>query len=218
MTCSVVPGNGSFVKPHFIEELGGEGLTLHEVAQSIGVEFNIIKTKLDRMVSDNRLKTQYLPYERYNENNKLVKSYYLAVDTAKFFVAKWDSETGDAYCRFLINCEQVLTELSPELRYLIKIEQQQRQQQKALEVMQATVTAANDDSTLKATQIAHLENLFSQLRRVSGGDHKLVSRTKSALKAQFLTCNKAGLTYKDVAARHFDGCVAMVEANIKQFA
>jgi hypothetical protein len=107
--------------------------------------------------------------------------------------------------------------LSPELRFLIKIEQQQKQQQKLLETMQATVTAVNDDSTLKASQITHLENLFSELRRVSGGDHKLVSRTKSALKAQFLSCNKSGLTYKDVAAKHFDGCVAIVEANIKQF-
>ena len=42
---ALVPNNG-FVAPHFIEELGCEGLTLHEVAKSLEIQFCHAKENL----------------------------------------------------------------------------------------------------------------------------------------------------------------------------
>jgi len=96
-----------FVSPSSRPELNGElGLDLHEIAQSIGARFPDVKEKFLRMQKANRIKG--VAYTFYNENNRLVESYVLDLDSAKFFVAKWDSEVGDAYTRFLIQCEKKL--------------------------------------------------------------------------------------------------------------
>jgi len=212
--------SSQFVKPYFIEELGCEGVSLHDIAKSLGVEFKHVKEKFCRMLSDNRVKSLFASYTAYNENNRLVESYCLATETAKFFVAKWDSEIGDAYCRYLIECEKVvdvLADCSPELRFMFKMDIEQRRQAKELAQVQATLQAAGSslqDATLTSSQIQALEVLFSELHKVSN-DPKVASRTKRAIKEQFLQCAKSGCTYKDVAAKHFDACVGMVKAQIK---
>lgn len=62
----------------------------------------------------------YAPYEAYNKNSKLGESYVLDVDNANFFVAKWDSEIGDAYTRFLIECEKVVVAVAANLFIALK--------------------------------------------------------------------------------------------------
>lgn len=219
----------SFVQPHFVEELGTDGLTLHDVAQSLGVEFSAVKKKFDRMLTDNRVKSLYVHMDVTIESGtyteRIIQSYGLATETAKFFVAKWDSELGDAYCRFLVECEKALVslfeEMSPELRYLIKIEHAQKQQQKQLTQLESTLKETGlsvMDSTLSAPQIEALENLFSELYKVSKRDGPTVGRMKSALKAQFLNCAKTGVTYKDVPQKHFESCVDLVKQKIATFA
>jgi hypothetical protein len=100
-----------FVSPSPRSELNGElGLDLHEIAKSLGAEFKHVKEKYLRMEKDNRIKgvvyTATIDSGTYRE--RTIESYVLDLDSAKFFVAKWDSEVGDAYTRFLIQCEKKL--------------------------------------------------------------------------------------------------------------
>jgi hypothetical protein len=213
----------NFVKPHFIEELGCDGLTSQEIADSIGMQKINLHTLAQNLIQDGDL-TQVLESNTLrNSNGCPIKLYLFNVDDAKFIVTQSSTKAGRAYCRYLIECEkavETIASLSPELRYLIKLETQQKEQQKQLEQMQSTLAqtgATLEDATLTSAQIQELENLFSQLRRVTG-DHKTVSRTKGALKAQFLSCAKTGLTYKDIAAKHFTACKAMVQAQIDSMA
>jgi hypothetical protein len=41
-----------FIAPHYITELGEEGLTLHEIAQSLGIQFKHAKEALEKNLSD----------------------------------------------------------------------------------------------------------------------------------------------------------------------
>ena len=60
------------------------------------------------MEKANRIKGAVFTAPSGNPINPTVESYVLDLDSAKFFVAKWDSEVGDAYTRFLIQCEKKL--------------------------------------------------------------------------------------------------------------
>jgi len=107
MSSSVI--ESGFVLPYAQDKLNGElGLTLHEIAKSLQVQFKNAKQKLDRMIKDNRI-VGVAAYTAANDSNGLeVVSYILPITEAKFFVAKYDNEIGDAYTRFLIQCESVL--------------------------------------------------------------------------------------------------------------
>lgn len=100
----------SFVQPHFIEALGEEGLTLHEVAQSLDIEFKEAKRVLEKNLSDYtavEFSTQQEIQEVTGHSyNRTVNSYYLTIEDAKFFVAGYNNETGKAYRRYLIDCER----------------------------------------------------------------------------------------------------------------
>jgi hypothetical protein len=75
--------SSQFVSPSPRSELNGElGLDLHEIAKSLGARFPDVKEKYLRMEKDNRIKG--VAYTFYNENNRLVESYVLDLDSAKF--------------------------------------------------------------------------------------------------------------------------------------
>lgn len=94
-----------FVSPSPRSELNGElGLDLHEIAKSLGMRFADLKEKVERMKKANRI--SLTAFATYNENNRLVDSYILDVENAKFLVTKTDTEIGDAYTRHLIQCEK----------------------------------------------------------------------------------------------------------------
>lgn len=106
--------NQPFVKPYYIEELGCEGLSAKDIAISLDADPSKVRRKLaDRGFLD-RLKTQSfqaLPIGLPNETNGLqYTEYYLDVNAAKFFVAKYDSELGDAYLAYLIRLENAYNE------------------------------------------------------------------------------------------------------------
>ncbi len=110
-----------FVSPSPRPELNGElGLDLHEIAKSLGVDFKHVKEKYLRMEKANRIKgavyTATIDSGTYTE--RTIESYVLDLDSAKFFVAKWDSEVGDAYTRFLIQCEKKLERTQSQLETL----------------------------------------------------------------------------------------------------
>jgi phage antirepressor YoqD-like protein len=101
----------NFVRPIFYSELGCEGLSLHQIADSLGVDFQTVKVKIQRMVDSSRITA--LSYKACVKistlrGDKEINSFLLTIEEAKFFVAKWDSELGDAYTRFLIECEKKL--------------------------------------------------------------------------------------------------------------
>jgi phage anti-repressor protein len=111
-----------FVSPSPRSELNGElGLDLHEIAKSLGARFPDVKEKYLRMEKDNRIKG--VAYTAHVDQGPIrgvveVQSYVLDLDSAKFFVAKWDSEVGDAYTRFLIQCEKKLEKAQFQLETL----------------------------------------------------------------------------------------------------
>ena len=79
-----------FVQPRFIEELGCEGLSLHDVAKSIGVEFKHIKEKFERMVSFGVAKGVFVPITVTNANARRVRSYALDSEAAEHFYDMWN--------------------------------------------------------------------------------------------------------------------------------
>jgi len=104
--------NTSFVTPHFIEELGCEGLTLHEVARSLGIEFKHAKECLEKNLEDYtavEVSTQQAIQEVTGHSYaRTIKSYVLSTEDAKFFVSGYNNEIGKSYRKFLIQCEKAL--------------------------------------------------------------------------------------------------------------
>jgi hypothetical protein len=148
----------NFSKPHFIVELGEEGLTSLEIAASLGVEHRDVLQKLRRgkWISHNCLIFKYAAYTTYNQNNKLVDVYALNVPAAKAFVARWSNLAGDGYLAFLFECERVVTEEVPKLRQLVaKLQQQWKPKHKGLPRgrPKGTIDVPVEVSTLFGSQI-----------------------------------------------------------------
>ena len=106
VTSSPAPGN-SFIKPQPYAELGGElGLTLHEVALSLGITFKDAKRKFE-------LSTEYPMGRKLSATVNAgargmtnVESYVLTVRQAKKFVGRYQNAIGDAYLDYLLDCEE----------------------------------------------------------------------------------------------------------------
>jgi hypothetical protein len=102
----------TFVTPHYIQELGEEGLTLHEVAKSLGIEVKHAKVAYE-LSSEDYSGVEVSTHQTIQEVTgfsyvREVKSYALSTDDAKFFVASYRNEVGKAYLRFLIQCEKAV--------------------------------------------------------------------------------------------------------------
>jgi phage anti-repressor protein len=99
----------TFVTPHYIQELGEEGLTLHDVAKSLGIEFKNAKVALEKNINDyTAVEISTTVASGPIRGNVEVTSYALSTDDAKFFVASYRNEIGKAYLRFLIQCEKAV--------------------------------------------------------------------------------------------------------------
>jgi len=105
MTTDTIPG-ANFVAPHFIPELGEDGLTLHEIARSLGISFGHAKTAYEKNISD--YSGIEISTPSGNPVNPIVMSYALTTDDAKFFVSGYNNAVGKAYRRYLIGCEKVV--------------------------------------------------------------------------------------------------------------
>jgi hypothetical protein len=112
----------AFIKPKFIEQLGEEGLTAKDIADSLGVTLDVVHRKIKRGWSDdNTAIFKATPYGALNETNGLQFDTY-AFDTvsAKAFIARWKNERGDSYLQFLFGCEKAVMEEMPKLLNRIK--------------------------------------------------------------------------------------------------
>lgn len=114
--------NSSFVKPHFNEKAGFEGLWDWELAQSLGVLIQHVREKWRR----NKKTLMKLGFNVYTlksdgEMGRPAERVFFSTPLAKYFVATWVNDLGISYFRFLLECEKVATELTPTL--IKKIEQ-----------------------------------------------------------------------------------------------
>jgi hypothetical protein len=109
-----------FVEPHFIDSLGEEGLTAHEIAASLGVDAATVHRKLRR--NPDALDVQQwrvMTYVISNDSNGLeTETFALNTRAAKAFVAKYDNPRGRAYLDFLFDCEAAVLQLKPRIEAL----------------------------------------------------------------------------------------------------
>lgn len=100
----------NFVEPYSQPELDGErGLTLHDLAQSLNVNFKDLSKKLKRgnsLEMLNLLNLKYKAIAAYNENGRLTDSYVFSADAAELIVAKYENAIGWKYASYLINCRK----------------------------------------------------------------------------------------------------------------
>ena len=136
---------GVFVKPHFIPELGCEGLSAGEIAQSLGIQAKHVREKLgprgdmDKLlellggdVSQGRVAsaTQVnlacvrMAWERHPVTDLPYEDYYLTTAAAKLFVARYQNDTGEAYLAYLIRLD-VAVEKNMEVERQRQIAQRQ---------------------------------------------------------------------------------------------
>jgi hypothetical protein len=99
--------------------LGEDGLTAHQIAESLGIKAKHVHEKLRR----NEWQHKKVPnwrvavYTAANDSNGLgIESFALNTRAAKAFVARWANEIGDAYLDFLFECERLALEEVPRLR------------------------------------------------------------------------------------------------------
>jgi FtsZ-binding cell division protein ZapB len=171
METTLVPtiSTENFAAPTARTELNGaQGLDLHQMADSLGADFSVLKRKIeDRGLMERLQKHGYrcLPIGIQQSIQEVsghsytreVDSYVLDVNAAKFFVAKYDNETGDAYLAFLISRESTLTQMEqgiendPDLA--IKFADAVKTRALAqLEVRKQTAIAAHVTKMLTASQ------------------------------------------------------------------
>jgi phage anti-repressor protein len=120
MTEALIQRN--FIAPHYITELGEEGLTLHEIAQSLGIQLKHAKEALEKNLNDYsavEISTQQEIREVTGHSyNRKVNSYVLTTEDAKFFVAGYNNDIGKSYRRYLIQCEKAVHKLAQRVREL----------------------------------------------------------------------------------------------------
>lgn len=104
-----------FAQPAFIQELGEEGLTATQIAQSLCVDLKHVHEKLKRnnwkSKGMNEWRTVvFTTHQSYEDVTgrivtKKITTYLLNTNAAKAFVARYANEIGDAYLQFLFDCE-----------------------------------------------------------------------------------------------------------------
>ena len=103
-----------FVKPHYIEELGCDGLTASEIANSLNIDADAVRKKL-RGDFIHRMKSLNLLERRMkNINGVEYDEFLLSTDASRFFVARHESDLGDGYLIYLLGIEKTYEKLKEE--------------------------------------------------------------------------------------------------------
>lgn len=109
-----------FVEPHYIEELGCEGLTAEEIATSLNVPATKFREKLNTNFI-HRLKSLIIRTRMMvNINGVEYLEFLLSTDAARFVVARYDSEIGDGYLIYLLGIEKSHEKLKEESARLLE--------------------------------------------------------------------------------------------------
>lgn len=94
--------------PHYIEELGCDGLTAEDIARSLKTSVNNVRRKLREGNTDLLKLLNYQIRLMKNINGVEYEDYYLSTPAAKVFVARYENETGDAYLEYLIRLDMAV--------------------------------------------------------------------------------------------------------------
>jgi hypothetical protein len=125
MSTAIIPSN--FIQPHFIECLGEDGLTAHEIALSLDVDLKHVHEKLRRgkwFHKDTKAfrVVAYTTMAKSKENfdgtcaEREFETFALSTSAAKAFVARWENFRGDGYLNYLFECESILPEALAKLK------------------------------------------------------------------------------------------------------
>jgi hypothetical protein len=99
-----------FIKPHYIEALGEEGLTAKEIAISLKVRSNNVRRRIERTFIEHCKLSHSWRVAQFcaaNDSNDLpISEYAMNTDAAKAFIATYRNEIGVAYLEYLFNCER----------------------------------------------------------------------------------------------------------------
>jgi hypothetical protein len=112
-TTAVTSDVATFAQPQPRAELGGElGLTVEQIAASLQAEPRNVRMKtrnqFDRLIS---LGFHAAKVTAANSVNGLAfESFILGVDAAKFIVARYENEIGDAFLSYLVRLESKVSE------------------------------------------------------------------------------------------------------------
>lgn len=101
------------IKPYFIPELGCEGLSTRDIAESTGEELKQLNRKILRPHFQERIKVCDYNVVPAGADENLI---YLETRAAKALVGSLENKNGYLYLDFLLECERVLLE---EVPYLI---------------------------------------------------------------------------------------------------
>jgi hypothetical protein len=197
MSLQTIPAS-AFVSPTPRAELAGAlGLSLHEVAQSLGIQFRDAKKKLeDRGMLERcrsqgfqavAIATQLEIHEVTGHTyNRPVESYLLDVNAAKFFVAKYDNAVGDAYLAHLIACEgkartldSLLADPANAARVFAELAAQRAaaaEAQRLAMYSQAALTTSQTNTAKQTRRVHELEAELRQLNRMVSISQWLVLR------------------------------------------
>ena len=107
------------IKPYFIETLGCERLSSHDIAKSLKIDPFVVHQKIKRpafqdLLKDNGYRNITAVIKRITQGRP-EKLCYLETRAAKAFVATYNSKEGHRYLDFLFDCEQVIQEELPKL-------------------------------------------------------------------------------------------------------
>ena len=101
----------NFIEPYFVKEVGQIGLMSKDIAQALGVPLKKINEKIRREKWTNIKQWHPAPYGAH---------YFFSTQAAKAFVARYSNEVGDAYLKFLFDCEEVALNKVPKLLSVIE--------------------------------------------------------------------------------------------------
>ena len=165
MTNKLTTGE-SFLTLSYYEELGEEGLSLHQIAESLGVEFREVKRKFEKRIKD------VLIYEegRFTQSKKstqvfgvthMVETYILTAREAKKFVATYQNAVGEAYLDFLLRCEEfTLKHLTKEVERLQSLEVKRQLKSPYKELVDGKVVEVSPVAKV-CYKIQHLEKMIT---------------------------------------------------------
>jgi len=101
----------NFVEPHFIEELGEDGLTSTEIATSIAMQKGNLHRLAESLASKGFLELSQIEKVK-NHLGQTVTDYLFTVEDAKLLVTQSSTAAGIGYCRYLIQVEKQARELA----------------------------------------------------------------------------------------------------------
>ena len=103
------------MKPYPQEALGGEfGLTSQDIANALGARHDNVKRHMKAISALDKTFT-LTGWKVSFGGGRPGEIFIVPVSESKMVVAKYANEVGTGYLRFLIECEKVATELTPQL-------------------------------------------------------------------------------------------------------